>query len=90
MRLINVLFNLFIGGVLDDFRPSRGVRQGDPISPYLFLIVVEGLSCLLKNVIRGMKVTPTAPEVNHLLFADDNLLVFEATNDKAGRVCDLL
>jgi len=81
---------LFNGGVLDDFRPSCGVRQGDPISPYLFVIAAEGLSCLLKNGIRGIEVAPTAPEVNHLLFADDSLLFFEASNDEARRVRDLL
>lgn len=69
----SVMFN---GEKLDQFRPSKGILQGDPISPYLFLIAVEGLLCLLKSsdssVLGGIQVAPTAPAVNHLLFADDS------------------
>ena len=43
----SVLFN---GKKLQEFQPTRGIRQGDPISPYLLLIAAEGLSCLLKSV----------------------------------------
>jgi hypothetical protein len=83
MRLVStVSFQmLFNGGKLGQFKPSTGVRQGDPISPYLFLLVAECLKCLLKSCdpssnLGGIKVTPSASAVNHLLFADDSLIFF--------------
>src|SRR5688572_28006467 len=85
MRLVTtVSFSaLFNGDRLDNFKPSTGIRQGDPISPYLFLLAAEGLSCLLKarnqsSVLNGIKVAPSAPVVSHSLFADDSLLFFRA------------
>jgi hypothetical protein len=82
MRLVTtVSFSvLFNGSPKEEFRPTRGIRQGDPISPYLFLLVAEGLSCLLKSserssTLSGLKVASTALAVNHLLFADDSLLL---------------
>jgi hypothetical protein len=88
----SVLFN---GTPLEEFRPSRGLRQGDPISPYLFLIAAEGLSGLLKQShqsshLQGLKVAPTAPTVNHLLFADDSLLLFKASDEGAMEIKELL
>jgi hypothetical protein len=57
---------LFHGSRTESFRPSRGIRQGDPISRYLFLFAAEGLSCLLKNAMStgdmaGIQVAATAP-----------------------------
>lgn len=56
--------------------PTRGLRQGNPLSPYLFLIVAEGLSSMLhgaeeRGELEGVRVCRDAPVVSHLLFADD-------------------
>lgn len=66
----------FNGAVIGPIIPSRGIRQGDPISPCLFLFCVEGLSLSLykaasEEVIHGVKVSRSALAISHLLFADD-------------------
>jgi hypothetical protein len=85
----------FNGTALSPFRPSRGLRQGDPVSPYLFLLVANCLSVLMKNygsqgLIFGIKVSRNAPSISHLLFADDSLLFFKLDADQATHVRELL
>lgn len=58
--------------------PSKGLRQGFPLSPYLFLLCAEGLSILLKNEeslgnLQGFLVARLAPHVNYLFFADNSI-----------------
>lgn len=50
--------------------PHRSLRQGDPLSPYLFIICAEGLSAMLQQAelegkIGGIRVCHAAPSVNH-------------------------
>jgi hypothetical protein len=86
---------LFNGERLDRFIPSRGICQGDPISPYLFLLAAEGLSCLIKSkiqpsMLKGIKVAPSALMVSHLLFADDSMLFFKADRENAQEALNVL
>jgi hypothetical protein len=79
----------------ETFSPTRGLRQGDPLSPYLFLLVAEGLSSLLRGAenrgeIPGVRVCQNAPVVSHLLFADDSLILMEANTDQALHLKNLL
>jgi hypothetical protein len=75
--------------------PQRGLRQGDPLSLYLFILCAEGLSALLQRAeeegkIQGIKVCRAAPRVNHLLFADDSLVLMRARAGDAKELKRLL
>ena len=63
--------------------PSRGLHQGDPLSPYLFLLCAEGLSTLIKKavsngVIKGVSVCRGGPILSHLFFANDSIIFCKA------------
>ncbi|KAK6122599.1 hypothetical protein DH2020_043656 [Rehmannia glutinosa] len=72
------------GGVYGSVFPSRGIRPGCPLSPYLFLFCIEGLSAWLQQhecskIIRGISVARGAPKISHLLFADDSIIFSKAS-----------
>lgn len=97
MKCVNsVSFQVKVNGeLLPSFKPSRGFRQGDPISPYLFLLCGEGLSCMLKNydggwIDRGIRAGLRSPWVSHLLFADDCLVFMKADSRSATRLNEIL
>lgn len=76
-------------------KPSRGIRQGDPISPYLFLFVAEGLLSLLKNAeavgsLTGHQICDNAPIISYLLLADDSILFCKANLEHAKAVKEIL
>jgi len=91
-----VRYRVRFNGVLQNtIQPTHGLRQGDPLSPYLFLFVADGLSKLLQQgnrtgEIQGLRVCRNAPAVSHLLFADDSLLFFKADERQTRSVKEAL
>ncbi|XP_050231744.1 uncharacterized protein LOC126680640 [Mercurialis annua] len=76
---------------MDPIIPSRGLRQGDPLSPYLFIICAEGLSLLLSHEevagnLHGAVICRGAPSISHLFFADDCFLFFRASLEEMNVV----
>ncbi|KAG7559442.1 Endonuclease/exonuclease/phosphatase superfamily [Arabidopsis thaliana x Arabidopsis arenosa] len=69
---------LLNGSAQGSITPQRGIRQGDPLSPYLFILCSEVLSGLCSKAqtdgsLPGIRVALGSPRVNHLLFADDTM-----------------
>ncbi|KAL4295344.1 hypothetical protein GQ457_12G013630 [Hibiscus cannabinus] len=83
------------GCISGTFRPTRGLRQGDPLSPYLFLFCTQGLSALLlkeqaQGKIVGVRASQRGPRVNHLLYADDCILFIKNSEREAQRLQEVL
>lgn len=78
------------GDIIGKVKPGRGLRQGDPLSPYLFDICAQGLSSLLyiseaQKKFSGVRIAASCPTISHLFFVDDSLIFFKATvNDCEG------
>ena len=69
--------------------PTRGIRQGDPLSPYLFMLCAEGLSSLIRRAVEngdmeGLAVSRGGPRLSHLFFADDSLIFCKASMDECN------
>ncbi|GKA35549.1 RNA-directed DNA polymerase, eukaryota, reverse transcriptase zinc-binding domain protein [Tanacetum coccineum] len=70
------------GSPTSEFSLKRGLRQGDPLSPFLFIIVMEGLHIALKdgltaNLFQGVKIGSSKIWLSHLFYADDVIILSE-------------
>ena len=86
----SIRFSILVNGSLEGFfGSSRGLRQRDPLSSLLFLLIMEVISRLLKktkecNLIRGFHVGAmnfVGVRISHLLFADDIILFCDASRE---------
>ncbi|GKV16172.1 hypothetical protein SLEP1_g26854 [Rubroshorea leprosula] len=81
--LVSILVN---GSPKNQFSVNKGIRQGDPLSPFLFLIVAEGLNGIVASAVekgryKGVVIGSKDVMVTHLQFADDTIFFGDATED---------
>jgi hypothetical protein len=88
----SVSFSILVNGKPTTyFKPHKGLRQGDPLSPYLFIICAEVLSGMIlrkqqMGTIYGLTIARNAPAISHLFFADDSLLFCRAEKREAEEI----
>ncbi|XP_074324121.1 uncharacterized protein LOC141661039 [Apium graveolens] len=83
------------GREFGDIIPQRGLRQGDPLSSYLFLVCTEGFTSIIRDyerrgLIKGIQVARGAPSLSHMFFADDSYIYCQANEPSANHIVDML
>ena len=91
-----VSYSVLINGVaFGNIIPSRDLRQGDPLSPYLFLLCADGFSSLIIKAVRnqmlsGLSIYRGCPKITHLFFVDDSLLFCKANSQECQQLIEIL
>lgn len=95
-RVKTVTYSVMVNGEPKGLiNPTRGLRQGDPISPFIFLLCTEGLHGFIQKVaitrdITGFALCKRGPKITHLFFVDDSLLFCKTTSRECRKVMELL
>ncbi|GKV25499.1 hypothetical protein SLEP1_g34934 [Rubroshorea leprosula] len=89
---VSVLLN---GSTTRQFKMQRGLRQGDPLSPFLFLIVAEGLNGIISSaaslgLFNGIEIGQCGMNVTHLQFADDTIVFGTASEENIWAVKSIM
>jgi hypothetical protein len=96
IRITSPSFSILINGnPFGLFTPACGLRQGDPLSPFLFILGIEVFSRLLQRQfslgsLKGIKMLKTCSPITHLLFVDDLLIFAKATSSEASTIRNCL
>lgn len=93
----SVSFSIILNGSPQGwFQPSRGIRQGDPLSPYIFILAMEPLIRRFNSLAVNSKAqvgilsSPLGFRISNLMFADDCLLFAKATKKATRNICKVL
>lgn len=96
-RITSTTFSVLVNGILGKFfKPSRGIRLGDPISPYLFIICAKYLGRYIfhkasfPKIGLGIKVTTWGPTIPFLMFADDCIILSKASKNATRNIKEVL
>ena len=96
MCVTTVTYSILINGKPSgEIRPGRGICQGDPLSPYLFLLCSKSLHRLIQKAversdIHGVFICRNGPKLIYLFFANDSLLFCKATTQECEKVMEML
>lgn len=89
-------YSVLINGLaIGKITPQRRICQGNPISPYLYLICTEGLSNLIQQEIHaghlhGFRASRNGPAISHMFFADDSLILCKAQKHECQALLQVL
>jgi hypothetical protein len=92
----SAFFSILVNGVPSQpFSPSRGIRQGDPLSPFLFVLMAEGLgryikATVLEGSLKDLPLHNIQPTPLHSEFVDDTLLMNTPTTRESNKLTSIL